>query len=1364
MRLRLFPALLLPILCAVVIAEDRPQAPAPDPTGTTRVIKVGYTAFENPRVVSSDSGLHSTIRYLQHVSEQSRNPPWRTPIGFDVSVGNYYQIWSWFRRKQIDAALVSPFIAYLLEREGDALSVLEFKEHCEPSGHQPLIAAAGLWRNAPAAGFDWYLSELYDIAKASLPAAEERRLVEKLGQRFRLNFVAHLSSSGFVMPALYAHRWLQTHADRPPGSPEVDLDAPEIRTFWRLFIENARFTLNHGVQSPQDGVSDLYFSYSGRPTERLASDRSRGQFVKWQGYHLDPDVHPPRDGECEKDHHEAPEIPNDVLVVRRSLITELLGAGRIDRALLGDQLLQDPARGDAASALFASDAGYTGVSWFSSSAHELFRERVQSLFDSNAELRRTAVRWFERGWFDFTIDETIGLLRQDQLNSRTSNLALVLSGGGVKSLYQTQILSHLYGEDHSVPMLSNYNADAVVSVPIVDEIPLSVRNVIGTSGGAMLAYFAAQLPIQGASTKSLVDLLKDTSSRTLFPPADIPRVLSVVVLLALLFAALNVARMISRDTLRQAARQAVRKGPWMVLAIQGLFVLAGALVIVGARHPNQETARGIEGALYAFLVGLAHMSVSCISRSRAQERAISDPDLRKAIYAGYGLGFMMTLAGLAIFFLTLANDPMRDTSVASVPPLLAIGGLCVISLALISYAGTGLGRLRLEWEAAVGYFRALSIALLVVVSSYVVVLIASWSGAISTLELTGPFWKWLIGAGLVTSTTVILIGLYNRSAVGEYLLAGTVELMRDRHGTTTTTLAGSLTSIATIGLACWTIIVAPAIYGNEYARRALREALPAETLDLGVFRSNLVVTGALLADSPCAPAGGLYFCFGGQGGCGAASHRAWQALQAPPPRRALDAVFASGSPFPVFSPHSTALPNGCPVPLVDGGYAHNVPLEAASLTDARQVVVINASPDPREDETPHVDDNRLGVFSISRWSGQLVRSGSRILDFMFARAQELDSIKASGLLVATLTPRPADGIWPFLLDFTPATRKRMIDEATNDIEQGRRIGRIESWGFPVFATRINPGDSQLGPRGWSPEIRRLLASITASASKRTVVALDLDNTILHGDIGDAMFLKMVVERQYAGDEDRFWSLIPNERAAQVLRDYWTQFKKNPPKTEDLEPHRWTPEFADYVVLFIRQYEEMLKPDDGGRKAYPWVVSLMSGLGADTLRKMAGDLWKKEMDRSAAPFTIHSRKYGDVEIQGGLRVHQELRQLIDDLHQKGAQVWIVTASSEWLGQHVAGLLKIPRERVLGMRLRTSAFGQLEPPLTYREGKADALRLKGLRPVLAIGDSMTDVEMLKDANSRIIIDRGKIPVGEVEKALWQRFDLLSSQKLP
>jgi len=839
-------------------------------------------------------------------------------------------------------------------------------------------------------------------------------------------------------------------------------------------------------------------------------------------------------------------------------------------------------------------------------------------------------------------------------------------------------------------------------------------------------------------------------------------------------AALRVARMLSRNTLRKAARRSVLKEcPRAIYALEALIILIGALLIVGARHPNQETARGIEGLLYAVLVGLAHLSVSCLSRTpRDKGRTGLETSLYKGALAGFGLGAMMTVTGIALFFLTLADDPMRETRIASVPPLLAIGGLCVLSMALITYAISGVGRLYLELAAVGRYLRGISIAVLVVALSSFVVVVVSWFGTISTLELTGPFWRWLVIAGLLVPTAVIVVALYSRGAVGNYLLGGTIELMRDRRRTTTTTLAGSLTSIAAVGLLCWTVIVAPAIYGNDYARLALRDALPPETLDRGAFKSNLIVTGALLTDSSCPsagvtiPRGGLYFCFGGSVGCRETTHKSWQVVQSPPPRRALDAVFASGSPFPVFSPHSTHLPNGCQVPLVDGGYAHNVPLEAASLTDARQVLVINASPDLREVDTFPTDVGGPGRLHISRWSGQLVRFGSRILDFMFSRAQELDRTLGSNLLVATLTPRPAEGMWPFLLDFTPGTRRRMIDEASNDIARARRIGRVENWGFPVVTTQVTPDDDdrQLQPRGWSRDIKQTLEAITATASASTTVALDLDNTILRGDIGDATFLKMVVDLRYRGEDDRFWKLIPNQRAAQVLREYWTRFQDDRPNARYHEPHKWTPEFADYVVLFLRQYEEMLRPEDGARVAYPWVVSLMGGLGADAIRELADDLWTTEMSRSAAAFTIHSRTYGDYEMQGGLRVHSELKELIDALQAKRAQVWIVTASSEWLGQHVAGLLKVPRERVLGMRLRTPDSYEVASPATYREGKVQALRQRVHSTLaLAIGDSRTDVEMLEAAERAIVIDRGRIPPTEVKQAQRQPFDLLRSQTL-
>src|SRR5215207_1310931 len=82
------------------------------------VLKLGYTTFERPETVHTDSTLHSLGDYLRRVATQScTTGPWKRPLEFDVMLGNYYQIWSWFRSGQIDAAVVSPFMAILLQRD-----------------------------------------------------------------------------------------------------------------------------------------------------------------------------------------------------------------------------------------------------------------------------------------------------------------------------------------------------------------------------------------------------------------------------------------------------------------------------------------------------------------------------------------------------------------------------------------------------------------------------------------------------------------------------------------------------------------------------------------------------------------------------------------------------------------------------------------------------------------------------------------------------------------------------------------------------------------------------------------------------------------------------------------------------------------------------------------------------------------------------------------------------------------------------------------------------------------------------------------------------------------------------------------------
>jgi hypothetical protein len=90
--------------------------------------------------------------------------------------------------------------------------------------------------------------------------------------------------------------------------------------------------------------------------------------------------------------------------------------------------------------------------------------------------------------FSFTINESLRLLKQQQRSSGLSELALVLPGGGVKAAYQSRIIDDLYrrGALHNAEGGGTVRASA-----------LTVRSVLGTSGGALLGYFVSQLSARG---------------------------------------------------------------------------------------------------------------------------------------------------------------------------------------------------------------------------------------------------------------------------------------------------------------------------------------------------------------------------------------------------------------------------------------------------------------------------------------------------------------------------------------------------------------------------------------------------------------------------------------------------------------------------------------------------------------------------------------------------------------------------------------------------------------------------------------------------------------------------------------------------
>jgi hypothetical protein len=152
----------------------------------------------------------------------------------------------------------------------------------------------------------------------------------------------------------------------------------------------------------------------------------------------------------------------------------------------------------------------------------------------------------------------------------------------------------------------------------------------------------------------------------------------------------------------------------------------------------------------------------------------------------------------------------------------------------------------------------------------------------------------------------------------------------------------------------------------------------------------------------------------------------------------IEIAFSSGSPFPVFPANEVEIA-GTRERLVDGGYAHNMPIEAAVGLGAGRALVISSSP-------LHVHETTR--FRSTIWTtGFLFHNLQRLFPYLFNRSQVEDLLSAQDSIVATISPVTRPEGWPILTDFNARTIETLIAAATEDIEA--RIGMVESWGSPA---------------------------------------------------------------------------------------------------------------------------------------------------------------------------------------------------------------------------------------------------------------------------------------------------------------------------
>ena len=206
-----------------------------------------------------------------------------------------------------------------------------------------------------------------------------------------------------------------------------------------------------------------------------------------------------------------------------------------------------------------------------------------------------------------------------------------------------------------------------------------------------------------------------------------------------------------------------------------------------------------------------------------------------------------------------------------------------------------------------------------------------------------------------------------------------------------------------------------------------------QVLQRNLLKRDLVITGSCLKQTSDLFPSDLYFYASANGdnrpppyGNRAVSLRKW-------PHILLDVVMGSGSIFPVFPPRRISeFPEpGEHIELVDGGFAHNSPLEAAVLWGATHVIQVEATPRKRKTRS-----NFLGNATSS-------------FRHLYRQAQLVDARSRGKVTVFSIAPEPPHIC---VLDFAEPLVSNSIDRGYRDAAMQTSAGARfhNEIGEPVF--------------------------------------------------------------------------------------------------------------------------------------------------------------------------------------------------------------------------------------------------------------------------------------------------------------------------
>jgi predicted acylesterase/phospholipase RssA len=1050
------------------------------PPDYTLPIRIGVVAFdkydkekgvetlETQRKALNALGDDQPVaRYLRALAKESALVP--TPR-FQIYRGNYYQVMAWIENGDIDGAVLSPFMAMRAsevprpERVGSAnglpsdrpdtkiIATFAYNDEGAQKGWtRPYIAASRGGRElaGPNGRYQTFIRQLVMLHESGEGHDKTKKTKEL---PYAVSLVSHLSTSGFIVPLIYTHKLLHDALEKL--DPKVD--RAEVATqFWDLYFRYVRLTFWH--QKIEDDDDKTVFTFTYENSSSLRKLKYAAPYM-WDAEGIDP---------------------NDVLVLRARAGT---AAYKTIKSLQDATDAQKKAAAENAMKTIKDDsdalktaheaasptAEFEPPHWYRRIG--LYDDRVQEKFESYAHglflpqprasdvcskaMHERWSKWYEGGQYDFSAKEIIALLSHDQLirdvefwrpddldPARQPAGALVLPGGGVRGTYQAALLDKLYDAEK----LINYG-EATKRRLAPQDGKLILRHVIGTSGGALVGFFAAQRSSgtgRGAG-RLREEWIKDdgkvvATPQRIFPPVGLLRWISALVILALY-------AMVARMTFGRQESAELPEGrlsPIIVFGI-GLAVVLAPFVLWRLARTDGTYTPSFEGSFYCALVLIGHSILTFTTCPKKHQTG----KLVQNVVATFIAIAALVVLGL-IFFLPRRVPGLAQQRAAighlevSGESLVAFAALLAILLAVVIYAKTH----DLILPAAVkayGWGVGAAAALLGLALAFFK--LGTYMEATSTIEMTVEYWIWIGAAAIAAGAILTGIGKLTEGT----RIANAVTFWNDEHPKRRflATPGESLVLFGVVALVLWTVFAAPALYNSSQGFDTFRRSAERWRDDKHEFLTNFVATMSSLGTAQVAPEGSpeyrgdFYVC---------REEQACTVLHNTHPDRAfeykvndakdedfLNAVFASGSPFPIYPSRLLKIPDAYSGMFMDGGYTHNTPIEAAHLLNAQQVLIVHSA--QRVDPTHGVPAGR----TVSALAGD----SATLFSFLFDRSQALDQAVRANMFVASLAPYAGRGPDAFLMDFRQSTVTELRNAADDDFDN-RRIGQVDSWGLPT---------------------------------------------------------------------------------------------------------------------------------------------------------------------------------------------------------------------------------------------------------------------------------------------------------------------------